>query len=82
MTFQIASGEGCFLKFDGIVTRDVWLDFSELGKFKMEDYSVFRPSDISRVIKFELKDGWSSKENGKPDIIKLDNSFVKNYSID
>lgn len=81
LTIRIASGEGSVLKINGIVTRDVWLDFSELGKHEKEDYPVFRPSDISRVIKSGLKDGWTPKEKGKPYILKLDNSFVKNYAI-
>tara|TARA_B110000967_G_scaffold208492_1_gene260913 strand:+ start:2828 stop:3184 length:357 start_codon:yes stop_codon:yes gene_type:complete len=81
LTIQIASGEGSILKVDGIVTRDVWLDFSELGKYEKEDYPVFRPSDISRVIKSGLKNGWIPKEKGKPHLLKLDNSFMKNYAI-
>lgn len=81
LIIQIESGEGSMLKVEGIVTRDVWLDFSELGKHKKEDYPVFRPGDIHRVILAGLRAGWTPTEKGKPYILKLDNSFVKHHAI-
>ena len=80
LTVQSAKGEGSILKIDGLVTRDVWLDFPNLKKYKKEDYPVFKPSDISRVILTALKKGWIP-ENERPFILKLDNSFVKNFAI-
>ncbi len=81
LTIQIESGDGRILKVDGIVTRDMWLDFLKLDKYKKEDYPVFRPGDISRIIKAGLNDGWAPKEKGKPHVLKVDNSFLKNYAI-
>ncbi|BDD09054.1 hypothetical protein FUAX_14860 [Fulvitalea axinellae] len=80
LTIQIASGEGSVLTVHGIVTRNFWLDFSEYGKYGKENYPVFKPSDISRVIKAGLKNGWVPEEKGSPHILELDNSFVKSYA--
>ncbi len=81
LTVQTASGEGSLLKIEGMITRDFWLDFSELSNYSKEDYPMLYPSDISKIIKLALKNGWKPYKRGKPYILKLDNSFITNYII-
>lgn len=80
VTVQIAHGEGSILKVEGLVTRDFWLDAPNEVTSKF-DYPVLTPKDISIIISNSIKQGWNPDKKGPPFIIKLDNSFVKNYSI-
>ena len=79
LTVQCASGDGRLLKITGLVTRDFWLDFPNSSK--KEDYPMITPKDTSNIITLGIEDGWNSNENGKPYIMKLDNSIVRKYSI-
>ena len=79
LTVQDNDGEGSILKVQGIITMDFWLDFPQ--KNSQEDYPVLTPKDISSIITKGIKMGWNPKENGKPYIIKLDNSFITKYII-
>ena len=81
LTVQLAKGNGSILKLKGLVTRDVWLDFPDLNKYKKEDYPILKPKDISKIIEIGLNNGWLPTQNGKPHVLELDNSFVKNFAL-
>ena len=74
---QDASGKGNILKIEGLVTRDFWLDFP--NSRNKENYPVLKPKDVAEAIKYGIKSGWQPKENNKPFILKLDNSFITDY---
>jgi len=74
---QLATGEGCKLKVNGLITRDYWLDFpNEITSKK--DYPVLTPKNISKIITNSLKSGWNPESKGKPYIINLDNNQISN----
>lgn len=80
LTVQNANGQGSKLKTEGLLTRDIWLDFSDAEKLKKEDYPVLKPKDIQEIIKTGLNQGWDPKQNGKTFRLKIDNSLAKHFA--
>jgi len=59
------------LTVDGLVTRDFWLDFSEVGSEK--DYPVLLPRHIDQIVQRALDAGWNPASPGKPFRLELEN---------
>ena len=74
---QLASGEGCYLKVDGVYTRDFWLDISSHIHDSSEYFTV-RPKHIAKLIELALKEGWQPETNSGPYHFKADNGFLRN----
>jgi len=75
---QTEHGQGALLKSEGLVTRNIWLDFSDHKQYHKNDYPVIRPSDISKIITFAIKKGWTPNIKGSSFLLQLDNSYISN----
>lgn len=74
LTIQHEEKKGSVLQIKGLVTRDFWLMFSELGNdWKKEDYPIVLPKHISKIINLSLKNGWLPKIKGPAYILKTEN---------
>ena len=74
LTVQHEQSAGAVLKVNGLITRDFWLDFSDIGSGRSKDnYPIILPRHISKIIELALKAGWVSTEKGMPFEISTDN---------
>ena len=65
---------GSVLQTKGLVTRDFWLDFPDMGSsWDKGDYPVILPKHIVRFVKVATSNGWKSSEQGKAFILNVDN---------
>jgi hypothetical protein len=79
LTVQHELSGGAVLKVNGLMTRDFWLDFSDLGSdWNKGDYPIILPRHISKIIELALLAGWSPTAKGLAFEISTDNeSFFK-----
>ena len=74
LTVQNEIDAGSVLQTKGLVTRDFWLDFSDIGSgWNKGDYPVILPKHIARFVKLATSNGWKSSEQGKAFILNVDN---------
>lgn len=69
LTVQIAVGTGCILKAEGIMTRDHWLDFPQVGS--SDEYPKIEPRHIASIIRLAYSKGWAPQENGGPFMLEV-----------
>ena len=70
VTIQIAEGQGAVLSIKGLVTRDFWLDFSDVPR-NIENYPVILPSHIEKFIRKGIKEGWSPQNKDSNFSLKI-----------
>ena len=74
ITIQSELYNGCKLVTDGLMSRDLWLDFPDFdGAIQWSNYPVIEPNHIEAIIKSALNAGWKFKEGGKTFNLKLTN---------
>lgn len=79
LTVQLELSGGAVLKVNGLMTRDFWIDFSDLGSdWNKDDYPIIQPKHISKIIELALLAGWTPTEKGLAFEVSTDNeSFFK-----
>ena len=78
ITVQSTQGNGSKLLLKGLVTRDFWLDFSDVvhhEKLYPSSYPVITPRHIEYFIKKARKEGWDTRSKGTF-ILKVSNEAL------
>lgn len=78
LTVQRKEPKGCILQVEGLVTRDLWLDFSDTKKYIENEYPVILPRHINKFIKNAISNGWESHKTGKPFNFEVVNETLQN----
>jgi len=68
IAIQSEEHNGCKLLLKGLVTRNFWLDFSDLVGEKGVDFSKYptiTPKHIEHFIKRAIENGWDYTKSGK-----------------
>lgn len=69
LTVQSGDGQGALLLVQGLLTRDVWLDFPEMRD--PPDYVVLTSKHIATAIKIARARGWQPHEAGRPFVLPV-----------
>lgn len=75
VTLQREAG-GSRLEVRGLVTRDFWLDISQPGEKRSEDYPAVMPQHIQTIIELAIKAGWQPQTTGPSFVLKLNNEVL------
>lgn len=80
VTIQSATGVGAKLIFS-IKTRDIWLDYPFLIQRRVNlngpGYVKVTPSDVAKIIRIGIEQGWDPLQNGKPFYLKSEQVELK-----
>ena len=80
VTVQHEEMNGSKLLLQGLVSRNFWLDFSDLIKEKIEfkegEYPTITPKHIAHFIRLGIKKGWCYHNSGKNFILEINNSYL------
>jgi len=76
LTIQRQETKGCVLQIKGLVTRDFWLDFSDIKINVKSEYPIILPKHIAKFVKKATSNGWESHKTGKPFNLEATNEVL------
>jgi len=82
ITIQCEECNGRKLLLYGLVTRDLWLDFSDISGRKIDKnaYPVITPKHIEYFITKAAEKGWNPFSNGNDFTLRINNEDITNHS--
>jgi len=76
ITAQHESGDGSYLKVNGVYTRDFWLDTPD-QTYESTEYFKVTPKHVAELISIALEKGWQPKTKAPPFQLKANNSHLR-----